>query len=371
MSIKTDVIKYISNLPAWHTSRRIVVFESDDWGSVRMPSMDCYRTLEKSGIPVGNTHFNKYDSLESNSDLECLFEVLSTYKDRIGNHPVFTPYCVIANPDFDKIKASKFETYFYEPFTETLKRYVNSDKVFDYWKLGAEKRIFVPQFHGREHLNVLRWMKDLAAGNEHTLLAFENRMWGISSPLIRKPYQPAMDFDKVEDLNFLKSVIEDGLNQFYGLMGYHSSCYVPANGTINLQLSDTLKQTGIKYLMLNKVQKEPLGNGKYRTRINILGNQTKNGLLIIPRNAVFEPSSSTADWVNQCLNDINISFRMMKPAIISTHRVNYIGSLNIKNRDNNLLQLKQLLSEIIKRWPDVKFMSSEELGNNILAGKLS
>jgi hypothetical protein len=366
MSFKSNIKKYISNIPGWRTTRKIVVFESDDWGSIRMPSIQCYENLEKAGIPVGNIHFNKFDSLENNSDMESLFDVLTSFKDCNGNHPIFTPYCVVANPDFDKIKSSNFKTYYYEPVTETLKHYRDSDKVIDYWKMGVEKRIFVPQFHGREHLNVLRWMHDLECKNEHTLLAFENRTWGISSQLIQKPYQAAMDFDEMKDLIFLQSVIEDGLTLFEKLLGYRSTCYVPANGTVNLKLSETLIQNDIRFLMLNRIQKEPLGNGQYQSRINTIGNFTKNGLLIIPRNAVFEPSSSNVDWVNQCLKDIEIAFRMKKPAIISSHRVNYIGSLNIENRNKNLLLLKQLIVKISKKWPDVVFMSSDELGQYML-----
>lgn len=33
------VIKNFSNLPGWRTNRKIVVIESDDWGSIRMPSL--------------------------------------------------------------------------------------------------------------------------------------------------------------------------------------------------------------------------------------------------------------------------------------------------------------------------------------------
>jgi len=71
------------------------------------------------------------------------------------------------------------------------------------------------------------------------------------------------------------------------------------------------------------------------------------------------------DWVNSCLNDIDMAFRWNKPAIISSHRVNYIGALDPGNRENGLSQLKQLLKEVVSRWPDVEFMTSAELGDLI------
>ena len=33
-----NALRNLSNLPGWRTSRKIVVIESDDWGTIRMPS---------------------------------------------------------------------------------------------------------------------------------------------------------------------------------------------------------------------------------------------------------------------------------------------------------------------------------------------
>jgi hypothetical protein len=67
------------------------------------------------------------------------------------------------------------------------------------------------------------------------------------------------------------------------------------------------------------------------------------------------------------LNRIETAFRYYKPAIISSHRVNFIGAIVPDNRNKNLMLLKQLLFEIVKKWPDVEFMSSDQLGD--LMGK--
>ena len=84
----------------------------------------------------------------------------------------------------------------------------------------------------------------------------------------------------------------------------------------------------------------------------------------------FEPSEfGCKDWVNCCLKEIELAFRWFHPAIISSHRVNFIGSLNPQNRDRGLLLLSQLLNAIVKKWPDVEFMSSDELGRTIMQDK--
>jgi len=66
------------------------------------------------------------------------------------------------------------------------------------------------------------------------------------------------------------------------------------------------------------------------------------------------------------MKQIEAAFLWNKPAIISSHRVNFCGHIDENNRKKGLTSLKQLLDEIVKRWPDVEFMSADELGDTIL-----
>ena len=85
------------------------------------------------------------------------------------------------------------------------------------------------------------------------------------------------------------------------------------------------------------------------------------------RNCKFEPAKNhNIDWVDQCLSEIKIAFRWGKPVVIDSHRVNYIGSISPENRDYSLKELKCLLKEIVKRWPEVEFVNSEQLYNEML-----
>jgi len=40
-----------------------------------------------------------------------------------------------------------------------------------------------------------------------------------------------------------------------------------------------------------------------------------------------------------------------------------MGSLDPKNRERGLKELSELLKSIVSLWPDVEFMSSDELGD--------
>ena len=74
-----------------------------------------------------------------------------------------------------------------------------------------------------------------------------------------------------------------------------------------------------------------------------MGKTTRKGLKVITRNCFFEPATSGKDWVDSCLSDISTSFRLHNPAVLSTHRVNYVGRLSGANRERGLNQLSKLL----------------------------
>jgi len=362
----------IANIPGWTTKRKIVIFESDDWGSIRMPSLKVRKELEKKGFSFEGQSFNSFDSLESNEDLHGLFEILSKHKDKNGNHPVFTAVSILGNPDFDKIKSNNFLTYYYEPFTDTLKKYPNRDSVVEIYKQGFDEKLFYPVFHGREHLNAQRWLRKLQEGNISFLEAFNHGVTGISRGINNEylgGFQAAFDIESLAELPFMATSIIEGIEIFEKLWGRNPRYFVPPNGPINNTLLPVLKSQGIEYVLMEKKQIEPLGNGKFKTNYHFPGKKNKYHQTYLCRNAHFEPSISEQTHSNNpienCLMWLNAAFRWHKPAIISTHRVNYIGSIDHRNRDNSLRLLDQLINQIKKQWPEVEFMTSVELGDLI------
>ncbi len=371
---KSEIQVYLSNLPGWFTKRKIVVIESDDWGSVYMPDRKSLEALKAKGIPL-TSHYVNNDTLESNEDMEMLFEVLRKHKDGTGRAVVMTGVNVVANPDFEKIRANGFTKYEYELFTDTAKRFAGSNRIYELWQQGISERLLVPVFHGREHLNVQRWMRLLREGNKTLRLAFDYGVSALSKDMEgeRLPdLRAAFDIDRIEDIPYLREVITTGMDAFEKLFGYRSSFFIPTNGPFNNSLEVLTAKEGVKYTGTGKIQREPLGNGAYKKHFRYIGKRNHHGQIYLTRNCFFEPnsweSSRDRDWVGSCLKEIEIAFRCHKPATISSHRVNYMGTIDRGNRANGLKKLDILLTQIIKRWPDVEFMTSMELGD-VVAGK--
>ena len=69
---REHILRNIINTFGYKTNRKIVVFESDDWGSFRMPSKFDYSNLLKKGIDVDKSFlYDTLDSLEKKEDLEA------------------------------------------------------------------------------------------------------------------------------------------------------------------------------------------------------------------------------------------------------------------------------------------------------------
>ena len=366
---------YKTNHKGININKRYLVIESDDWGSVRMPSIETLKGLMAKGLDLTGGDSNRYnlnDSLAGKGDLTALFETLNKYKDQNNKPAVFTAVSLVANPDFHKIKEHGFTTYYYEPFTKTLERYHGDGAAYQLWQEGIRHHIFVPQFHAREHINIAEWMRALQCRDKETLLAFEQGLWGFNNMKNLASgisFQAAFDFYNPEDLDIQALSIKEGLDLFEKLFGYRASFFVPPNGPFNNSLEKVAADCGIKYMSASKIQIEPQGNGVNKKHFHWLGQKNKYHQLYITRNCFFEPSQEGKEWVSSCLNDMANAFRWHKPAVISSHRVNYIGALNPKNRESGLKQLEQLLTAMLNKWPDIEFCTSNELGDLIAENK--
>ena len=374
MSIKADISRLVKNLPGKKTRRRIVCIYIDDYGSIRVKDKKAYQTLKDAGIPMDSSRYAKFDTLASTEDLQMMFEVLTSVKDSQGHHACLTPFANIANPDFDKIRESGFAKYFREPFTETLKRYGSTHEgSYELWKQGIDEHLFHPEYHGTEHVNVLRFMQALQRGHKTTRLAFDNE--SVAVPIL--PGDESLKHDtttffieNAAENEALKEDIKVGMRLFEDLLGYRSRQFTPGAGIYSPALHGVLKDEGLEYINVNRYTAYPMGDGRYVKHFLSNGKSNEVGQKYVVRNCVFEPYLDNCQRNNSavagCLKNIEASFRMHAPAIISTHRVNFVGSLESAHRDNSLQQLKELLTEIVKRWPDVEFMDGTQMCDAVL-----
>jgi hypothetical protein len=342
---------------------KLIIIESDDWGAIRTPSKEALVYFEQQGFDIANSIY-KNDALASQDDLEKLFEVLQTYKGSDGKPAVITANSIMANPDFERIKAQDFQEYFWEPFTETLKRYPKHQNNFRLWKQGSDNKVFHPQFHGREHLNIKRWMKGLQSRDEAILASFEQQT--TYSGKGDYSFMEAYDWDIPNDVKEHETIISDGLKIFEQHFGFKPKSFIAPCYNWDTKLEPFLASQGIEWIQSLRSQLQPTGTFNEYQAIRHSFGQQENGLRYNIRNCFFEPSMlPQKDWVNGCLAQIQAAFLFSKPAVICSHRINFVGFINPKNGERGLNDLNQLLKAIVKKWPEAKFITTDELSNYI------
>lgn len=366
--LKRNIILNAKNLVGWKTKRKIVVISVDDYGNVRLDSKEAREQLNRAGLPVKN-RFDALDTLETRVDLEMLFEVLRSVKDLHGRHAVFTPFAVPCNINFEKMKETGQEEYIYELLTKTYQKLSVLDPnaykgAWKLWNEGVREELLIPQFHGREHLNVKVFEEKLRQKDNALFACLQNRSFTSISDSGYKTISPmaAFDFCKFEENEQFHNIIEDGIKKFERVFGYRADNFTPPVYNAHPVLYDTLKKNGIRSIDTALMAKEHQGEGKYKRKINYTG-KIDNGLCLIIRNVVFEPTADRGiDWVSYAMKQIEAAFRWNRPAIISSHRVNFCGHIDPRNRKEGLGALKELLQKITERWPRVEFMAANELG---------
>ena len=355
-------------------TRPVVVIESDDWGSIRMPSTQILDELKAKGYNYADyIGYDLYDTLASNEDLEVLIDTLLSVKGADGQPAKLTMNCVVANPDFDKIRQSGFKEYHYELFIDTLRRYPHHDRSFSLWKEGMKQGVLRPQFHGREHLNAQMWMKLLQKGCKPIIDSFDKGVISVIVDMKDDPRQhslAAYNLATEDEYAFAKNSVIEGLAIFEELFGYRSESMIAPNYTWDTAIEEAAFICGVRYIQGGRSQRHSyyVNQNGGRNTIRYTGQVNNYGQIYTVRNCMFEPSENPRHGVDYCMSQVKKAFSRRQAAIISVHRQNFIGELYPLNRENNIRLFRDLLVCIIAKYPDVVFMSSDEFGRLIESG---
>jgi hypothetical protein len=370
MNLKNKLAKNYINFRGWKTNRKIVVIESDDWGSVRIANQEVVEQAIKLNSSVGKNKFLFYDGLEKQTDLESLFELLSSFKDYKGNHPVVTALALTSNPNFEAMKGKGDHIeYKSESITDTYQKY-GENQLFSLWKnCGVKSNLLYPQFHGKEHLFVNRYLKRINNHDDIENFAFQHdSIFGVENTTRALNFLAAFEYHSEEDKKIIEKQTEQGLESFKELFGFYSKSFCPSQSIYGEHIYPVLKRKGI--ITLQAGQQFVPNNLQLIKVDNFWGNRTKENLIFTRRNCTFETyKGSSFNHVDECLKEIEIAFRWKKPAVINSHRVNFTSRLRTDLRDQTLMDLKRMITEILKKWPDVEFVNSAQLADIMLENK--
>ena len=329
----------------------IVVFESDDWGLWNAP--------ENMDLSILGKELNEWskDKLESVDELDRLYKILDSFKNKFKRTPFFTANFVVSNPDFKATIASDYTNFTLKDigsaFPETMVK----------WKEGISKQFFYPQYHARLHYNLHRYKNQLVTEEisrdlfgQHINGGEEN--YKATGTILQSEYQ---DFTTGERNKSLTSWVTGGLAVFKELFGYESTSTISPNYVIHPNDIEKLGTAGVKYLQGgNKVIFKD-GQNRYAYYNYCLGKRFKNNVIALCRTVKFEPSRNKEYWqLASVKNRIDKLFQQKVPVIIDTHRINYVGDYANKG----LSELAKLI-EYFTSVDGLVFLSSSEIGQAI------
>jgi len=361
--LKRSLISIVRNIPGRSVGKKIVVLECDDWGSIGMPSKAVYEKLLKAGLPVDGNRYERNDTLESDTDLDALFSVLKKHQDAEGNYAVMSPFCNMANPDFEKIKKDNYRVYHREIFTDTYKRYLRSDAMMDVWRQGLGDGVFVPEYHGREHIATDLWLKSLQKEGTKLRIGFDHGFVAHSPagiPEAAKNFRPNFYIEDQRNMAPLRDALDEGIDLFNRSFDGAPVVFNAPNGVFIPEFNSTLLKKGIRFNAVPRRRLDRDAGGEYVYKTFKTGYKTAEGLTCYVRNCNFEPTEEGYRNTDHVMNQISGAFVCGKAAVIGTHRANFVGGIHESNRSKGLAELDILLKQILAKWPDVRFMSSRD-----------
>jgi len=366
----TFLRNHVKNITGWRSNRKIVCFAVDDYGNVRLASAKAMDAIERKGIRLQG-RYDRFDALDTRQDYEQLFEVLQSVKDSNGRHAIFTTYALSCNADY--VASIEKNEYVPQQLDKTYELLSAEDPdayegAFDLLHEGIAKGFIKPQYHGREHININVFNALLADKHPILLAILEQRCLTDMPGHVKYPnvrISEAFAFWEEAEIARHKEILRDGLNRFEKVYGYPAQTFTPPAMHLHPSLYNFMASFGIKAIDMPRRHEVHMGEGIYQKERNVTGSKSGQKYVTIVRNCLFEPNSSPIDWVNTTYNQIKASFFWRKPAIISSHRVNFCGHIDPTNREKGLAQLRILLEKIVQTWPDVEFMSVDELAAEI------
>ncbi|RZK13749.1 MAG: hypothetical protein EOO43_17420, partial [Flavobacterium sp.] len=268
---------------------------------------------------VNNPH-SEYDTLERLDDLLAIQDLLLHIRNRFDKKVKITANFITCNPNFSEISSSNFNEYFFEPFVDTYFNRDHNTKVFDKVKELIREGYFTPQFHGREHVNVIYWLNELRLQNKDLLSAFRDRCYALDTHSVtrKKPYlMAAYEYHTDIERNFVKNSIVEGTKIFNDIFGHTSKSTVAPKHIWNPQLNKTFSECGIQFIQTAINQYVPTIESYLKIR-HFTGEVDKDGLLYLVRNLYFEPSyAQDINWVDKSFGRIKWLFKLNVPVIIS------------------------------------------------------
>jgi hypothetical protein len=323
------------SLWAGSPSTPVVIVESDDWGPG--PQMQA-------------------------EALWAIAEGLASVRDRAGRPALMTVGVVLSLPDPQAIEergeygARFLDHPAYRPVLEAL-------------KAGEEAGVFELQLHGLAHFwpasfmaawqreeTVRRWLQEDGWRTEK-LPAWLQSRWVDSSSL---PTQPLAE-------EAIRRAVQEEVQVFRRCFGRAPKVAVPPTFVWTEEVERAYAEAGVEVLITPGSRypgRDLQGKLLPAQRRYVNGERLPSGLIALVREVYFEPVLGHDP--KAVVDQIERKWRRREPALLETHRFNFLDG----NLAASLAALKRLLQQVLERLPEVRFLSSRQVAEQLAGASL-
>ena len=215
-------------------AKKYVILESDDWGLERAKDGDALQTIIDKYSAKKISRWTT-DSLETVQDMDLLYDLFDTFKNKFENAPVLTANFITHNIDYSSKDRLQFK-----PISEGYN--FGDTNLFAKYKEGFDKKYFIPQLHGFSHFNT-----NLLAQDFHSKDFLEDFATGFAMAKTTIKGNLKLYRGECFDPNFKTNFREAAL-VFEKTFGFYSKTFIPPNYLYDDKQNSILKQNHIELL---------------------------------------------------------------------------------------------------------------------------
>lgn len=346
-----------------------IVLESDDWGYCGwVPDQTACEELKqlpshRSSLedPMVEPYFGS--TLESAPDMQRLGQCLREFRGGDGYPALMQANYILGAPDFVVMKAEgcqQFEAQGFPAYKDRWRRPGLGDTVLKM----IDEGLWAAEYHGWLHFNLDQWLEDLRQGEERTNWGFEREMTVTGLERQDFEYDPSLDRKRIA------SLLHAGILQFEEFFGRKPKSTAAPDFGWNDEIETLWRQEGIQVVQGWRSQKK-----RFR-RLTILDKlsrritrppvyrKERSHLVYLSQSAALEPMYARAGdqrySPSTCIKRIESTWGSNRPAVIATHRFNYVH-LDQERVQDSCDMLKDFLKEIHRMNPNTIFLTDWEL----------
>jgi len=308
----------------WHRLRAVVL-QSDDWGLCAwVPDDRAHRALA-DGPAFRSAAGQRYgrSTLETAADVHALARVLESARGADGLPAVLQANTIVANPDFEAASAQGIPVGESLPLRAhpALPARWERPGLWDAVREAERTGVWWTELHGLHHLPMHAWLAALRRGDDDARHALAH-----ASPICTA-VEASGEYDASEPLSLRVADLGAALAHFRALFARDPDSFCPPDYRADAWLESQAATAGMRVLQGAAERHGATWPRLARWRAARRFPDRSGGLLRMPPRIAFEPlgdaSPTSRLGVRAALRHAESAWRAGRPAVISTHRLNY------------------------------------------------